>query len=207
METRRDGRSTTTGARLQEEAARLFWRNGYAATSTRELADALGVQKASLYHHMDSKEQLLYGLCIDALRHIESAVQTAIAFEDDPLERLRALIRAHVGAMLHDKNKHATMLTEMRALSAERRDDVLAMRDRYQRLVLDVLSSAQEAGALRQDIAAELLSLGLLDLLNWAIFWFREDDALGAEELADTFSQMFLEGAARPTVLGPATPR
>ncbi len=52
-----------TAKELRDEEARLFWKKGFASTSTRELAESLGVQKASLYYHMESKEQSLYDIC------------------------------------------------------------------------------------------------------------------------------------------------
>jgi AcrR family transcriptional regulator len=186
----------STSERLHAAAARLFWSKGYTATTTRELASLLGLQKASLYYHMEKKEDLLYTLCVESLSHIHSAVEAAVAEVDDPLERVRALIRAHVVAMLADKEKHATMLTELRSLSDERRAAVIRLRDDYERLVRSVLARAQETGVLRRDIPVRHLALGLLDLMNWAIFWFRPDGELSPEQLAQTFATLFIEGAA-----------
>jgi hypothetical protein len=115
----------------------------------------------------------------------------------DPLERIRVLIGAHVSAMLADRDKHATMLTELRALSVDRRAEVVALRDSYEELVRSVLERAQSEGAIRADIPAKHLALGLLDLMNWAIFWFRRDGDLGVRDLVDVFAAIFLGGVAR----------
>lgn len=187
--------SSPTLDRLRAAAAELFWNKGYAATTTRELAAVLGVQKASIYYHISSKEDLLYSLCVESLENIHSAAEAAVADVEDPVERVRALIRGHVRAMLTDKDKHATMLTELRSLSPERRREVVGLRDEYEDLVRSVLADAQEAGALRGDIPAKHLELCLLDLMNWAIFWFRPDRGMSPEQLAETFAILFLEGA------------
>ncbi|QYJ16596.1 HTH-type transcriptional repressor KstR2 [Rubrobacter xylanophilus DSM 9941] len=188
-------RFDSTSARLHAAAAGLFWNKGYAATTTRELAAVLGLQKASLYHHMESKEELLYDICVESLGNIRSAVEAAVEGVEDPLERVRALIRAHVVSMLMDKEKHATMLTEMRSLSEKRRREVIRLRDEYERLVRSVLAEAQEAGVLRDDLSAKQLALCLLNLMNWAIFWFRSGEELSPERLAEVFTTLFLEGA------------
>lgn len=183
--------------RLYSAAAQLFWSKGYASTTTRELADLLGVRPGSIYYHVEKKEDLLYTLCIESLNNIYSAVETAVEGVEEPVERVRALIGAHVMAMLEDKEKHATMLTELRALGPERQEEVLRLRDAYEELVRSVIVDAQERSGLRVDISAKHMTLCLLDLMNWAIFWFRPDDELTPQSLSNTFSSLFVEGAAR----------
>ena len=192
---RRDG--AATAKKLRDEAARLFWKKGYAATTTRELAEALGVQKASLYYHMKSKEELLYDICVESLGNIRIAVTRALADESDPLARVRAMILAHVVSMLEDREKHATMLTELRALSATRRDEVVRLRDEYESLVRGVLSEAQGAGVLWREASAKELRLGLLNLLNWTIFWYRPDGEFSPEQLAGLFERIYLGGVVQ----------
>jgi AcrR family transcriptional regulator len=188
-----------TAQRVRDEAARLFWQKGYAATSTRQLADAIGIQKASLYHHIGSKEELLYQLCVDSLERMEEGVRAALDTTDDPVERLNALVRTHLTFLLDDRDKHAAMLTEMRFLSAEYRGRVLALRSSYEQMMRDVLQAAQDAGKLRSDISAGMLSLGLFDLLNWSIFWYEPDRSPAPTDLAESFLTLFLEGAANRT--------
>jgi AcrR family transcriptional regulator len=88
--------NSTTAERLRKAAAQLFWRKGYTATTARELATLLGIQRASLYYHMT--KDLLYALCVESLENIHSAVERAVVEVDDPMERVRALIGAHVSA-------------------------------------------------------------------------------------------------------------
>jgi AcrR family transcriptional regulator len=176
-------------------AADLFRRRGYAGTTTRELAGLLGMQSASLYHHMGRKEDLLYQLSIDALTRIKSDVEGAMAAGGTPLERLRALIRTHVATALADQDKHAAMLIELRALSDVRRAEVLGLRDAYEAVVRDAIASAQHDGSVRGDLRPKDLALALLSLLNWSIFWFRPTGELTAATHASTLSTVFLEGA------------
>jgi AcrR family transcriptional regulator len=190
------GTSGPVSARLLSTAAELFWRRGYASTTIRELSRELGVQKASLYYHMEKKEDLLYSICVESLRHVHARTRAAIDGVTSPRERVRALIRGHIGAVLEERDKHATMLTELRSLSSERRRRIVALRREYEALVESVIRDGQRSGALRRDLSARLLALGLLDLLNWSIFWFDEPAALDPEELADALARLFLDGAA-----------
>ena len=183
-----------TAKRLLDLAARLFWQNGYAATTTRELAEALGLQKASLYYHIGSKEDLLYEICIESLGNIHEAVSQAVSEVRDPLRRVQVMIHAHVSSMLEDREKHATMLTELKALSPERRAEVVSRRDEYERLVRGILADAQEAGAFTPEIPAKQLELGLLNLLNWTIFWYQPDGDLSHDDIARLFERIYITG-------------
>jgi TetR/AcrR family transcriptional regulator, cholesterol catabolism regulator len=180
--------------RLLEAAVALFSRQGYAGTSTREVASLLGMQKASLYYHIESKEDLLYFICKDSLERIRQDVEAAVEKAQDGLERTRALIRAHVESMLRDQAEHATTLAEMHSLSPVRRAQVVALRDRYEDLVRSVLESAQSTGALRADIGVKYLSLGLLGLVNRVLVWYRRRGPLSPAELGQLLAAIFLSG-------------
>ena len=175
-------------------AADLFRRKGYAQATTRELADALGIRKASLYYHISNKEDLLYAISMHSLENISEAVGTAASAAPEE-GRLWALIHAHVVTSLSERDLHTVTLTELRALSPERRAEVVAERDKYEALLRGVVADDQRAGRLRNDIDAKLLTLSLLNLLNWTIFWFDPDDELTPERLGEILADVFVEGA------------
>jgi AcrR family transcriptional regulator len=186
----------STVQRLLDAAVALFSSQGYAATSTREVAALLGMQKASLYYHIESKEDLLYFICKSALEQIRGDVEAAIADVHDPLERSRALIASHVESMLRSKDEHATMLTEMYSLSKDRLESVASLREGYVDLVRSVLRDAQSAGALRADIDVRYLTLALLGLLNRVLVWYRRRGPLSPAQLGELLAKIFLAGAA-----------
>jgi len=185
----------STPERVLDAAATLFWKKGYAATTTREIAAAVGIQQASLYYHVPSKEGLLYQLCVSSMERLLGDVQLAVSRHTDPLERLQALIRAHLTTLLQHQVRHVTMLTQLRALSERHRDEVLGLRKKYANLVRSILEDAQAARTIRTDIPSKYLYLALLNVLNRAVVWFRRDQGLTADELAGLFSPIFLDGA------------
>lgn len=187
----------STSERLLDTAAKLFWTKGYASTTTREIAELLGVRKASLYHHISSKEDLLFEISLNSLEHITRAVGEVVEAVDDPIERVRTLIGAHVASMIEDQDKHSVMLTELRALSPGRRAQIVAKRDDYERLVAGVLERARGAGALRGDVPVKYLALSLLNLLNWSIFWFQREGDLSPAQLAEYLATLYLSGASK----------
>ena len=182
--------------RLLDTAAGMFWTKSYAATTTREIASALQIQQASLYYHVASKEDLLYQLCLSSVRQFLADIPAALNGVTDPLGRIRALIHTHVHSLLKHQKRNATMLTELRSLSPRHRTEVVELREKYAHLVRSELENAQRAGAIRSDLPAKYSGLALLNMLNWSALWFREDQALTADELAYLFTSIFIQGVA-----------
>lgn len=182
--------------------ARLFAEKGYSATTTRELSRALGVTNGTFYHHFETKEDLLVLICDESLGRILDAGLAAVSLVDadddaDPsFARLEALIRSHTVTMLGDQPLHMTGLTELRALSQANRLRVTARRDAYATFVRSEIEGCQEAGVLRGDLDAGILTMLLLNMLNWTVFWFDAEGSLTAEDLADAIVVLFLQGAA-----------
>jgi len=185
-----------TTERLFDTAADLFWHKGYAATTTREIATAVGIQQASLYHHMASKEDLVYKISLSSLEQFLADVPLAVGAVACPLDRIRVLIRAHLATLLRDQRRNVTLLTELRALSMPHRKQALALRDKYERFVRSTIENAQTAGLIRSDVPAKYLGLALMSVLNHAALWFRKDHTLQEEQLAGIFTKVFLQGAA-----------
>jgi AcrR family transcriptional regulator len=188
----------STTERLFDTAAALFWRKGYAATTTREIASALGIQQASLYHHMVSKEDLLYRVCLSSLETFLADVPAAVRETECPLERIRLLIRAHLTTLLRYQHRNVTSLTEFRSLSPHHRKAVLALRDKYEQFSRSTLGNTQNSGAIRIDVPVKYLSLALMSMLNYAALWFRKEKALNEDQLAEIFATVYLDGAATP---------
>jgi AcrR family transcriptional regulator len=187
-------RSTTE--RLFDTAAALFWREGYAATTTRGIAAALGIQQASLYHHIASKEDLLYRICISSLKPFLADVPATVNKSECPLERIRLFIHAHLTTLLRYQQRNVTFLTELRSLSNRHRAEVVAQRNHYEHFFRALLENAQIAGMIRADISVKYLSLGLMSMLNYAALWFRAEKALSVDQLGEIFTKVFIDGAA-----------
>jgi AcrR family transcriptional regulator len=192
---KKTGPAASTVDRLLKAAVALFSTQGYTATSTREVASLLGMQKASLYYHIQSKEDLLYFICKASLERIRADVESAIQDIADPLERTRTLIRVHIESMLRDAEEHTTTLAEMHALSRDRLAKVVLLRSAYEDLVRSVLRQGQGAGVIRADIDAKYLSLFLLGLMNRVLVWYRKRGALSPRDLGQVLAEIYLTGA------------
>jgi len=191
-------RSTTE--RLYDTAADLFWNQGYAATTTREIAAALGIRQAALYYHIASKEDLLYRICISALEPFLTEVPATVEKAECPLDQIHAFIHAHLTTLLRYQQRNVTALTEFRSLTPRHRSEVLAMRDKYERFLRSTLENAQKSGEIRRDVPVKYLSLALLSMLNHAALWFRKEKALNQDQLAEILTKVYLNGAGSPGI-------
>jgi TetR/AcrR family transcriptional regulator, cholesterol catabolism regulator len=200
-------KSLPTSERLLIGSAELFREKGYAGTTTRALSALAGIQNGSLYHHVGGKEDLLYRLCMGALDDVFAVFSAIAAEEPDPLVRLERLARRYVEVALEDRDRHATMLSEIRFLSPDRQAEVVARRDANVSIVRDTVQQAQEAGQVRSDIEAKYLTLALFNLLNWTIFWYHPDGELSEPAVAEILWSVFSVGVtgARPDERGEAS--
>jgi AcrR family transcriptional regulator len=184
----------STADRLFTNAASLFRRKGYAGTTTRELSTILGLQNASLYHHMSGKEDLLFQLCMGALKQVTTGIEEAIDPSAGAVNQLRAIALAYTQIALNDRDRHATMLIEIRALSDAHRLEVIAARDHNVDRVQSIVAAAQAAGDITAEIEAKYVTLALFNLLNWSIFWWRPDGEIEASKLAEILWTVFATG-------------
>ena len=188
-------RPTPAARKVLDAAAVLFCAKGYETTSIVEIAGALGIQKPTLYHHVSSKEQLLFDIVEDALTQVMDAARVAVERGPTPAAKVEALIHAHMRTMLANREYHYVMLTEHRSLSESHQRRLRQDHKTYGVLIATTLRAAQEAGVLRNDIASRHLAFLLTNLMNWTIFWYRSTGKLSPTEIASLIQTQFLHGA------------
>ena len=185
-----------TGARrreIDEVASELFHANGYAATSVRDIARALDIQGASLYAHVASKEDVLWSIVDRAASAFEDAAERALAetASDDPVERLAAIVEAHVETITADPQRSSVFVTEWRYLSADRRAEIGARRDAYERRLRDLVADGLAVGAFAA-VDPAVAATFLLTALNGIATWYRPDGRLSADRVADHYVDLAL---------------
>src|SRR5437588_9872610 len=122
---------STRRSELTRQAARLFARKGYHGTSIGDLAEAMGVQKGSLYAHIESKQDLLYETMRDGAAAFHGALDE-IPEQLRPTEKIRLALRAHLRIVAAQLDVATVFVQEWRYLEGERRDEILADRRRYE---------------------------------------------------------------------------
>jgi AcrR family transcriptional regulator len=183
-----------TYAKLLDTASALFARKGYNATSIREIADAMEIQKASIYYYISSKEDLIYEISKAAIEHVKASVNWALSQVTNPAERLYASITAHVASLLQHQNWHAAANEELLTFSAERRKEIVALRDGYDAILRRQLEDAQAAGVVRTDISAKFLGMVLFGMIVHIYPWYRPEVDVSPGELGFILADLFMMG-------------
>jgi AcrR family transcriptional regulator len=176
-------------------AAELFSKQGYASTSTRSISTLIGMEKATLYYHVRSKEDLLYLICKSSVETLQGDVYKALEGVACPLQQLAVLIGTHCTSLLRDQTQHATALAEVRALSPERLAEIVGMRKTYQRMIRQIIEAGQKSGCIRADMEPRYLASMLRGLLDRVVEWYQKGGPLGPTELAGYLCEIYLFGA------------
>ena len=176
---------------LAHQAARLFAQKGYHGTSIGDLAEAMGVQKGSLYHHIASKGDLLWDVASDGAAAFHGALD-AIPDELRPVAKLRAALRAHLRVVSEQLDVATVFVQEWRYLEGERRDEIVAERRRYEERIRDLFREGRELSELRADLDETAAALLLLSAANWAYTWLQR--GRDTDEIADRFFALLVDG-------------
>jgi AcrR family transcriptional regulator len=182
---------STRREELTRQAARLFAQKGYHGTSIGEIAEALGVQKGSLYAHISSKQDLLYETMLEGAKAFHAGLD-AIADELRPSEKIRLALRSHLRVVADQLDVATVFVQEWRYLEGERREEILAERRRYEERIRGLFREGRELGELRSDLDDATAALLAISAANWAYTWLqagRDTDAL-----ADRFYSLLVEG-------------
>jgi AcrR family transcriptional regulator len=176
---------------LTRIAARLFAEQGYQGTSLADLAEALGVQKASLYHHIASKEDLLWEVAWDGAEAFHAGLD-AVPAAAPAAERIRLALRAHLAVVGQQLDVATVFVREWRYLSDERRARFLVERRRYEERIRELFRAGVEESQLRTDLDVSTAALLFLSAANWAYTWLRP--GAPTAELADRLYAALLDG-------------
>jgi len=176
---------------LTRQAARLFAEKGYHGTSIGEIAEALGVQKGSLYAHIQSKQDLLYETMLEGARAFHAGLD-AIPDELPATEKIRLALRSHLRVVADQLDVATVFVQEWRYLEGERRDEILRERRRYEERIRAFFREGRDLGKLRTDLDDATAALLALSAANWAYTWLQP--GRDTDELADSFYELLVDG-------------
>ena len=187
---------------LLEVAAHLFKEKGYRNTSMQDLADALGMQKASLYYYIESKEELLRRLLEHAFTLVGAQIDEIHAADLTPTEKLCLALKNHAVIVMDNLNLVSIYLHEYRNLPPRRLKQVLQVRQHYEQVLIQIMQDGIASGEFRA-VNVKMTVFGLLGMLNWTHQWFSPTGELASQEIADDLVDLALHGL----VARPAAPR
>ena len=180
-------------AEICRTAAALFRDRGFDATSVSDVARALGLTKAGLYHYFESKEALLFEIMSFGLDRVRDEVVIPVRAIRDPEDRLRQLVVRHARITTRGQGAVAHLGDEIRALPPASRRQLEERMRVYFDLIRDTLGELKSAGRLRR-VDLTVAAFSVLGMILWLPRWFRQDGRLTQEQVANDIAAMALGG-------------
>ena len=177
-------------------AARLFQQRGYDATSMNDVAAALKLSKGGLYHHFQSKDEMLFNIMNHALDITEERVVKVVRGIQSPEERLRTLIRLHIEVVLSVRDREVTvMLHENHPLPPSLRRQINQRKKEYIHFVEILIADVQRAKGSKGPVTARAAALALLGMINWIYQWYKPEGRLQPQDLVPQYTELLFAGA------------
>jgi len=159
-----------------------------------DVAAAAGLTKAGLYHHISSKESLLFTVLDYGLDLTEAYVIKPLEDISDPLEKLKTMIDLHLRLVLEERNLEVTgLLHECKTLSGSDRSRINRRKKQYVRMAAGIIADATKKYNVK-DVNPKLAAYALLGMLNWTYQWYKVSGSNPREEIVRTFQHIFLQG-------------
>ncbi len=201
MHAREDWQNGVAAAPAREEqvraaALRLFKEKGYHATSMRDIAAAVGINKGSLYSYIKSKEDLLVPVFEQAQGVLLTEIEQISADASlSPTERLKRAIHAHVIAVADNLDILTVYLSEWRQLDTDLLATNRDQRARYSYLFHEILRNGVAAGEFRE-MDTRIVMLGMIGMCNYLFRWYRPEGRLTPDQIADELIELMMQGVA-----------
>ena len=193
-------------AEMCRTAAQLFRDRGFDATSVSDVARALGMTKAGLYHYFESKEALLFEIMTYGLDRVRDEVVLPARAIRDPEERLYQIVLRHACIATHGRGAVAHLGDEIRALPPAARRQIEERMRLYVDLVRETLVEIKASGRLR-DVDPMVATFSLIGMILWLPRWFRQDGRLTQQQVAQEIAKLALGGLVRPPGRANGRPR
>jgi AcrR family transcriptional regulator len=175
-------------------AARLFKEKGYRATTLEDIAAAVGMLKGSLYYYIKSKEELLYLIVRDPIRQAYSKLDEIVSSDAPVKSKIAQAITNHIESF-HQHYPHiAVYLHDYHHLMQQLQKNAIETPKHYQRLWAALLQQGVDSGTLRDDLNVKITGYAILGMSNWVYRWYNPNGTLSAQEIAEIFTKLVLEG-------------
>jgi TetR/AcrR family transcriptional regulator, cholesterol catabolism regulator len=182
---------------IVEAAAHVFRDRGFEAATLRDVAVAMGTDRASLYYYFGSKEELLQEIVRQALGRDIEAAEAVKRSKASTKDKIAALIEAMVNSYAANYPHMSVYIEDLGRIARQDSEwsiDVIARTRAYEALVNSILTKGQRDGTLRKDLPVGLTALALFGMVNWMHRWYRPNIKWSPEEVAKTFTAIFLDG-------------
>lgn len=178
---------------IKSIAIELFFKKGYFATSISDIAKGSGIQKASIYYHYRSKEELLFSILKSTMDDLTRYLKENLRGNDDIESQMRAAVHGHVRFHLDRQKENFIANSELRGLTRDHYRIIVERRDEYEKIFQDLIRKGKEEGVFG-DVDVKILSYAILTLCTAGASWFNPGGRLTVDEIADIYENFIVDG-------------
>ncbi|OUR87992.1 TetR family transcriptional regulator [Gammaproteobacteria bacterium 42_54_T18] len=189
------GMEDTPRGRILAAAAHLFQKKGFERATVRDLAQAVGMQSGSIFHHFKTKEEILRNVMIEVIRFNTERMEQELKNAKDIRGKVLALMKSELQSVNGETGEAmAVLIYEWRSLKPESQQEILELREVYEQMWLNVFDDAKEAGLIEEDVDTFILRRFITGALGWSNFWYKPGGALDISALAEKSLSLVLKG-------------
>jgi AcrR family transcriptional regulator len=196
---------TDMKAKIKSVSINLFFKKGYFATSISDIAKGSGIQKASIYYHYASKEELLFHILKSTMLDLTAFLKRCLKTTEGIENQMRAAIRSHVRFHLERQKENFIANSELRGLTAEHYQAIVNIRDEYELIFQNLIQKGAKEGGFK-DGDVKILSYAILTLCTAGASWYKPGGRLDIDEISDIFENFIIYGLKQASIDGLASP-
>jgi AcrR family transcriptional regulator len=182
----------------------LFFKKGYFASSISDIAGGSGIQKASIYYHYASKEDLLFCILKSTMDDLTTTLKQRLAGTKGIEQRMRAAVRSHVSFHLERQKENFIANAELRGLTAEHYRSIVKKRDEYESIFQELIRQGTLEGVFA-DVDVKILSYAILTLCTAGATWYNPSGRLTVNQIADIYENFIISGLKQGSLTTPAS--
>ncbi len=178
---------------ITKVAQTLFRERGYNATSMRDLATAIGIEPASLYSHIRSKEEILQTICFQIANKLFAAVEGIETSNLPPDKKLKKAITAHINVIKDNVDASAIFINDWQYLSEPYLNKFKLLRKKYENIFKKIIQEGIEKNVFK-NIDEKITFLTIFSALNWSYNWYKASGSITPEGISENLSNLILKG-------------
>ncbi len=196
----------TTSAQISRKeqiiqtAAKLFKERGFMAASMRDIAAELGIEAASLYSHIKSKDEILETICFHMAEQFLVAIDEVNDIYFDAEEKLHRIVKMHVALLAGDLDASSVFLHEWRHLPEPKLNEFKKLRNHYENGFRSIITLGEDENIF-ETVDEKFAVLTILSALNWIVEWYNPNGKMTADEIAENLSDFILTGLRKKSAL------
>ena len=173
-------------------AAKLFRTKGYEGTSVRDIAAEAGILKGSVYHYIETKEDLLFEIMMRGISLSMYELEKIMAQDTEPAEKLKGAVYSLLWHVMNYTDESAVWLYEKESLSPDNLKQYMQYRDKYEKTIRAVIEEGMNKGQFKQ-FNPKLVTFGILGMCNWLVNWYKPEGALSSNQIIEEYVMIIEE--------------